>query len=100
MAWCQQQVLKFSQQQKTLVATMRRFSAIKKENSITRHIKLQAGSLKRCLDALSKQVHSTEEQHGPAAVSSRIQRCQYAALNHKFQQVREIVVLYKSAQHK
>lgn len=94
LAWCQQQVLKFNQQQKTLVATMRRFSAIKKESSLTRDIKLQAESLQRRLDALSKQVHSAEEQHGPAALTTRIQRCQYAALNRKFQQVR------KSAQHK
>lgn len=77
---------------------MRRFSVIKKESSITHDIKLQAESLQRRLDTLSKQVHSTEEQHGPAAVTTRIQRCQYTALNHKFQQVRKTVVLYKSAQ--
>lgn len=94
LAWCQQQVLQFSQQQKTLVATMRRFSAIKKESSLTRDIKLQAESLQRRLDALSKQVQSAEEQHGPAALTTRIQRCQYTALNRKFQQVR------KSVQHK
>lgn len=93
MAWCQPQVLKFNQQQKTLVATMRRFSVIKKEISITHDIKLQAESLQRRLDALSKQVHSTEEQHGHAAVSTRIQRCQYAAMNRKFQKVRKTVAL-------
>ncbi|XP_003962063.1 syntaxin-19 [Takifugu rubripes] len=81
------EVLKFSQQQKSLVASMRRFSVIKKESSVTRDIKLQAESLHRRMEALSKQVHSTEELHGPAAVTTRIQRSQYAALNRKIQQV-------------
>lgn len=81
------QVLKFTQQQKTLVATMRRFSVMKKESSITRDIKLQAESLHRRLDALSKQVQRTEDQQGPTAVTTRIQRSQHAALYRKFQQV-------------
>ncbi|KAM7380702.1 hypothetical protein PAMP_003979 [Pampus punctatissimus] len=81
------EVLKFSQQQKTLVATMRRFSVMKKESSITRDIKLQAESLHRRLDALSKQVQRTEDQLGPTAVTTRIQRSQHAALYRKFQQV-------------
>ncbi|KAM9347454.1 syntaxin-19 [Symphorus nematophorus] len=81
------EVLKFSQQQKTLVATMRRFSVMKKESSITRDIKLQAESLHRRLDALSKQVQRTEDQHGPTAATTRIQRSQHAALYRKFQQV-------------
>ncbi|XP_008327063.1 syntaxin-19 [Cynoglossus semilaevis] len=81
------EILQFTQQQKTLVATMRRFSVMKKESSITRDIKLQAESLHRRLDALSKQVQKTEEQQGPAAATTRIQRCQQAALQSKFQQV-------------
>ncbi|XP_044073805.1 syntaxin-19 [Siniperca chuatsi] len=81
------EVLKFSQQQKTLVATMRRFSVMKKESSITRDIKLKAESLHRRLDALSKQAQRTEDQQGPTAVTTRIQRSQHAALYHKFQQV-------------
>lgn len=81
------EVLKFTQQQKTLVATMRRFSVMKKESSITRDIKLQAESLHRRLDALSKQVQRTEDQQGPTAVTTRIQRSQHAALYRKFQQV-------------
>ncbi|XP_077437130.1 syntaxin-19 [Vanacampus margaritifer] len=81
------EVLKFSQQQKMLVATMRRFSIMKKESSITRDIKLQAESIHRRLDKLSKQVQKTEEQHGPAAVTTRIQRSQHAAIYLKFQQV-------------
>ncbi|KAJ8415174.1 hypothetical protein AAFF_G00008720, partial [Aldrovandia affinis] len=50
------EVRKFSQQQKNLVATMRRFSVMKKESSVTRDIKLQAESIHKRLDALSKQV--------------------------------------------
>lgn len=81
------EVLKFTQQQKTLVATMRRFSVMKKESSITRDIKLQAESLNRRLDALSKQAQRTEEQQGSTAVATRIQRSQHAALYRRFQQV-------------
>ncbi|KAK9537444.1 hypothetical protein VZT92_005061 [Zoarces viviparus] len=81
------EVLKFGQQQKTLVATMRRFSVMKKESSITRDIKLKAESLHRRLEALSKQVQKTEDQQGPTSVTTRIQRCQHAALYSKFQQV-------------
>ncbi|XP_036966405.1 syntaxin-19 isoform X2 [Acanthopagrus latus] len=82
------EVLKFSQQQRTLVATMRRFSVMKKESSVTRDIKLQAESLHRRLDSLSKQVQRTEDLQGPAAVTTRIQRSQHAALYRKFQQER------------
>lgn len=64
---------------------------MKKESSITRDIKLQAESLHRRLDALSKQVQKTEEQQGPAAATTRIQRCQQAALQSKFQQVDNIL---------
>ncbi|XP_054471702.1 syntaxin-19 [Anoplopoma fimbria] len=81
------EILKFCQQQKTLVAAMRRFSVMKKESSITRDIKLKAESLQRRLEALSKQVQRTEEQQGPTSVTTRIQRCQHAALHRKFQQV-------------
>ncbi|XP_037095613.1 syntaxin-19 [Syngnathus acus] len=81
------EVLKFSQQQKMLVATMRRFSIMKKESSITRDIKLQAESIHRRLDKLSKQVQKAEEQHGPSAATTRIQRSQHAAIFLKFQQV-------------
>lgn len=70
-----------------LVATMRRFSIMKKESSITWDIKLQAESIHRRLDKLSKQVQKTEEQQGPAAVTTRIQRSQHAAIYLKFQQV-------------
>ncbi|XP_031137689.1 syntaxin-19 [Sander lucioperca] len=81
------EVLKFGQQQKTLVATMRRFSVMKKESSVTRDIKLKAESLHWRLDALSKQVQRTEGQQGPTALTTRIQHSQHAALYRKFQQV-------------
>ncbi|MEQ2271363.1 hypothetical protein XENORESO_003102 [Xenotaenia resolanae] len=81
------EVLKFCEQQKTLVATMRRFSVMKKESSITRDIKLQAESLHRRLDALSKQAQRTEDQLGTNSVAVRIQRSQHAALHRRFQQV-------------
>ncbi|XP_037646904.1 syntaxin-19 [Sebastes umbrosus] len=81
------EVLKFGQQQKTLVATMRRFSVMKKESSITRDIKLKAESIHRRLEALSKQVQRTADQQGPTAITTRIQRSQHTALYRKFQQV-------------
>ncbi|CAL8342126.1 unnamed protein product [Boreogadus saida] len=80
-------VVKFSQQQKTLVAAMRRFSVMKKESSITRDIKLQAEGLHKRLNALSKEAQKTEGQHGPTAAVSRIQRTQHAALLRQFQKV-------------
>ncbi|KAM9804585.1 syntaxin-19 [Neosynchiropus ocellatus] len=81
------EVLNFSQQQKWLVATMRRFSVMKKESSITRDIKLQAESLHRRLDALSKLVQKSEEQLGPDSVTTRIQRSQHAVMHRRFYQV-------------
>ncbi|XP_028292343.1 syntaxin-19-like [Gouania willdenowi] len=81
------EVLKFSRQQKILVATMRRFSVMKKESSITQDIKLQAERLNRRLDALSKQAQRSEEQRGPNAAATRIQRSQHAVLYRRFQQV-------------
>lgn len=87
------QVLKFGQQQKSLVATMRRFSVMKKESSVTRDVKLKAESVHRRLDALSKQAQRTEDQLGPTSVTTRIQRSQHAALLSKFQKVQMIVPL-------
>lgn len=81
------EVVKFSQQQKTLVATMRRFSVMKKESSITRDIKLQAEGLYKRLNALSKEAQKTEDQQGPTAAVTRIQRTQHAALLRQFQKV-------------
>uniref|UniRef100_A0A3P9K323 Syntaxin 19 n=1 Tax=Oryzias latipes TaxID=8090 RepID=A0A3P9K323_ORYLA len=81
------EVLKITQEQKTLVATMRRFSVMKKESSLTRDIKIQAESIHRRLDAMAKQAQRTEEQQGKAAAATRIQKTQHAALYRKFKQV-------------
>ncbi|CAB1328810.1 unnamed protein product [Coregonus sp. 'balchen'] len=81
------EVKKFSQQQRTLVATMRRFSVMKKDSGVTRDIKQQAESIHRRLDALSKKAQSLEDLQGPATAATRIQRSQHAALLRQFQQV-------------
>lgn len=81
------EVKKFSQHQRNLVATMRRFSVMKKESSLTRDIKLQAEHLRKKLDALSKQVKLTEAELGVLAATARIQRAQHDALFRRFQEV-------------
>ncbi|KAG5283320.1 hypothetical protein AALO_G00040780 [Alosa alosa] len=81
------EVKKFNQQQRNLVATMRRFSVMKKESSITRDIKLQAESLHKKLDALAKQAKSLEAELGPNAATVRIQKAQHATLFRHFQRV-------------
>lgn len=81
------EVKKFSQQQRNFVATMRRLSVMKKESSFTRAIKLQAENLHKKLDALSNQVKLTETALGASAATSRIQRSQYDALFHRFQEI-------------
>lgn len=81
------EVKKFSQQQRNLVATMRRFSVMKKESSMTRDIKLQAESLNKKLDALAKQAKRLEVELGPNAATVRIQKTQHAALFRHFQKV-------------
>lgn len=81
------EVKKFSQQQRNLVATMRRFSVMKKESSVTRDIKLQAESLHRRLDALAKQAQSLELELGPNAATVRIQKAQHSALFRHFHRV-------------
>ncbi|KAJ8252848.1 hypothetical protein GJAV_G00206250 [Gymnothorax javanicus] len=77
----------FSQQQKHLVAAMRRFSMMKKDSSITRDIKLRAESIHKRLEALNRQVKSAEADNGPAASTVRMQRAQHTALFRHFQQV-------------
>ncbi|KAK3542996.1 hypothetical protein QTP70_008723 [Hemibagrus guttatus] len=81
------EVKKFSQQQRNLVATMRRLSVMKKESSLTRDIKLQAENIRKKLDALSKQAKLTETELGASAAKARIQRAQHDALFHRFQEV-------------
>lgn len=67
---------------------MRRLSVMKKESSVTRDIKLQAEGLYKRLKALSNEAQKTEDQQGPTAAASRIQRTQHAALLRQFQKVR------------
>ncbi|XP_030643205.1 syntaxin-19 [Chanos chanos] len=81
------EVKKFSQQQRNLVTTMRRLSIMKKESSITRDIKLQAESLHKRLDALSKKAKSAETELGPNSATARIELAQHAVLFRLFQQV-------------
>ncbi|XP_063070527.1 syntaxin-19 [Engraulis encrasicolus] len=90
------EVKKFSQQQRNLVATMRRFSVMKKESSITRDIKLQAESLHKKLDMLSKQSKSVEVHLGPNTAIVRIQKSQHATLFLHFQRVMR---LYNDSLH-
>ncbi|KAM6222433.1 syntaxin-19 [Rhynchocyon petersi] len=79
-------VQKVGQQQKSLVASMRRFSLLKRESSIIKKIKTQAEHIKRDLDDLIKEVKQSEDENGPSAVVTRILKSQHAALFHKFQQ--------------
>uniref|UniRef100_A0A3B3SKM7 Syntaxin 19 n=1 Tax=Paramormyrops kingsleyae TaxID=1676925 RepID=A0A3B3SKM7_9TELE len=81
------EVNKFSQEQKTLTAVMRSFSMMKKENSVTLDIKLQAESIYKQLDTLLKQVKQTEAKSNPSGTATRIQRSQHAMLLRHFQQV-------------
>ncbi|KAJ8350649.1 hypothetical protein SKAU_G00257790 [Synaphobranchus kaupii] len=81
------EVRKFSQQQRHLVAAMRRFSMMKKESSVTRDIKLRAERIHKRLDALSRQAKGAEAEGGPAATAARIRRAQHTALFGHFQGV-------------
>ncbi|XP_004439985.1 PREDICTED: syntaxin-19 [Ceratotherium simum simum] len=79
-------VQKFGQQQKSLVASMRRFSLLKRESSITKEIKIQAEHINRGLDDLVKEVKKSETENGPSAVVTRILKSQHAAMFRHFQQ--------------
>lgn len=79
-------VQKFGQQQKSLVASMRRFSLLKRECSITKEIKTQAEHINRGLDNLVKEVKKSEAENGPSSVVTRILKSQHAAMFHHFQQ--------------
>lgn len=87
-------VQKFSQQQKSLVASMRRFSVLKKECNVTREIKLQAEHINRCLDDLSKTVKKVEKVHGSSSAIIRVLNSQRAVL---FRRFRNIMFLYNGA---
>lgn len=79
-------VQKFGQQQKSLVASMRRFSLLKRESSIAKEIKTQAEHINRGLDNLVKEVKKSEAENGPSSVVTRILKSQHAAMFHHFQQ--------------
>ncbi|KAM5334240.1 syntaxin-19 isoform 1-T2 [Glossophaga mutica] len=79
-------VQKFGQQQKSLVASMRRFSLLKKESSITNEIKIQAEHIMRGLDNLVKEAKKSEAENGPSSVVTRILKSQHAAMFCHFQQ--------------
>ncbi|NXG11240.1 STX19 protein, partial [Sakesphorus luctuosus] len=79
-----EEVNKFSQQQKSLVSSMRRFSVLKKESNIAREIKLQAEHIRKCLDELSKTVKKAENEHGPSGATVRILAAQHAFLSHRY----------------
>ncbi|XP_033867997.2 syntaxin-19-like [Acipenser ruthenus] len=81
----EEDITKFSQQQKTLVSTMRRFSVIKKENNITRDIKIRAEHIHKRLEAMSKEVKQTEADNGLTSTVTRIQRTQHTMLFKQFQ---------------
>ncbi|XP_034871068.1 syntaxin-19 [Mirounga angustirostris] len=79
-------VQKFGQQQRSLVASMRRFSLLKRESSITKEIKIQAEHINRGLDDLVKEVRKSEAENGPSSVVTRILKSQHAAMFCQFQQ--------------
>ncbi|NXJ02317.1 STX19 protein, partial [Psophia crepitans] len=79
-----EEVHKFSQQQKSLVSSMRRFSVLKKESNIAREIKIQAEHIRKCLDELSKTVKKAESEHGPSRATVRILASQYSFLSQRY----------------
>ncbi|NWV00070.1 STX19 protein, partial [Upupa epops] len=76
-----EEVQKFSQQQKSLLSSMRRFSVLKKESNIAREIKIQAEHIRKSLDELSKAVRKAESEQGPARAAVRILAAQHAFLS-------------------
>uniref|UniRef100_UPI00403878A5 syntaxin-19 n=1 Tax=Callospermophilus lateralis TaxID=76772 RepID=UPI00403878A5 len=79
-------VQRFGQQQKSLMASMRRFSLLKRESSITKEIKTQAEHINRGLGDLVKEVKKSEVENGSSSVITRILKSQYAAMFRHFQQ--------------
>lgn len=79
-----EEVHKFSQQQKSLLSSMRRFSVLKKESNIAREIKIQAEHIRKCLDELSKTVKKAENEHGPSRATVRILASQHAFLSQRY----------------
>ncbi|XP_043847013.1 syntaxin-19 [Dromiciops gliroides] len=84
-------VQKFGQQQKRLVASMRRFSLLKKESSLTKEMKTQAENINRGLNDLLKEIKKSETENGPSSAITRILKSQYAAM---FQQFQDTMFIY------
>ncbi|NP_001088058.1 syntaxin 19 L homeolog [Xenopus laevis] len=80
-------VTKFGQEQKVLVSSMRRFSVMKREDNITKVIRVQAENIKRRLDSLSQVAKKFEVEHGPTSGVTRILKGQHSALFGKFQSI-------------
>lgn len=79
-------VQSFGQQQKSLVASMRRFSLLKRDSTIAKEIKIQAEHINRALGDLVKEVKKSEVENGPSSVVTRILQSQHAAMFRHFQQ--------------
>ncbi|NXG85352.1 STX19 protein, partial [Stercorarius parasiticus] len=79
-----EEVHKFSQQQKSLLSSMRRFSVLKKESNTAREIKIQAEHIRKSLDELSKTVKKAENEHGPSRATVRILAYQHAFLTQRY----------------
>lgn len=79
-------VQSFGQQQKSLVASMRRFSLLKRDSTIAKEIKIQAEHINRVLGDLVKEVKKSEVENGPSSVITRILQSQHAAMFRHFQQ--------------
>ncbi|XP_028655694.1 syntaxin-19 [Erpetoichthys calabaricus] len=80
-------VKKFSQQQKGLISSMRRFSVIKKESNITRDIKIRAENIHKRLEALSLDIKRAEAEDEYDSAITRIKCTQYNMLFKHFQNV-------------
>ncbi|NP_001084658.1 uncharacterized protein LOC414618 isoform X1 [Xenopus laevis] len=80
-------VSRFGQEQKVLVSSMRRFSVMKREDNITKVIRVQAENIKKHLDSLSQVAKKVEADHGPTSGVTRIIKGQHLALFTKFQNI-------------
>ncbi|NXN87768.1 STX19 protein, partial [Bombycilla garrulus] len=89
-----EEVNKFSQQQKTLVSSMRRFSVLKKESNLAREIKIQAEHARKGLEELRGAARRAESEQGRGRAVARILAAQHAFLWHRY---RHAVLAYGRA---
>uniref|UniRef100_UPI00398E6D9F syntaxin-19 n=1 Tax=Pristiophorus japonicus TaxID=55135 RepID=UPI00398E6D9F len=74
-------IKKLSQQSTTIMPSTRRFSIIKKDSSnLIKDLKVQAESIHKHLDTLSKDTKQSEAEAGMDAINSRMKRAQYSML--------------------